>query len=154
MYAEGIFQVTDDYPDIAYDIAREVNSTPKGHSSFSSDSVRIFRGDVRSVFDELETEEGLERDFPIYFSDTAKSAAEYTHHKIDENDPLLVEAEIPYENIEIYYSESSDIERREVDLEPNTVYLIGSSINVESKGEHMEFVATSIPQEWYSVRNL
>ncbi|WEL23841.1 hypothetical protein [Candidatus Nanohalovita haloferacivicina] len=152
--AEGKELYRRDYPDVAEDIANSYGTRPRYSTAFGEDHLTVFRGDTEEVFQDLLEDGDLVRDFPIYFTDSEDAAEVYADRKFDDSGRLVLEIEVPYEDVEILDSEQSDIEQGDVEVEPGKLYYVGSNMAPGPTEREMEFVGTEIPEEWYSVRQL
>lgn len=153
--AEGIeFVEPEQYPKKAYEIAGELDIDPAEHESFGEDGVTLYRGDTAMVFEDIDDGDHLRRDFPIYFADNGEDAVGYADAKLDETEKILLEVEVPYEQLEVSGKDQGDIENGSEILEPGTVYFIGSNLALNGGDRHLEFAATEIPKDWVSVESI
>lgn len=152
IFAEGIEVDSREYPEVAERIAREYGAVPRSHSGFGTDDLTVFRGDNEKVFQELLEDGDLKREFPIYFTDSEDAAITYADRKYDDSDRMVLEMNVPYSDVEVFEGRYSDVERGDADLTPGKLHFIGANMGPGSTGTELEFVATEIPEEWYSVR--
>lgn len=153
--AEGIeYFEPEEYHRKAYRIAGEMKLDPLKHESFGQESVTLYRGDTVPVFEDMNKEDRLERGFPIYLADTPESATGYTEHKLGDGERILLEVDVPYDDIEIFTGNTMDVESGDAELDQGKIYFLGSNLAQEGGEEHLEFAATEIPKDWVSVSRI
>ncbi|MFB6115892.1 MAG: hypothetical protein ABEK10_00110 [Candidatus Nanosalina sp.] len=153
--AEGIeFDQDQEYPEKAYKICGELNLDPAEHESFHDEGITLYRGDSLDVFEDLDTGKSLRRDFPFYFADTREAAISYADNKLGDEDNILLEADVRYEDIEIFEGDQIDVERGQAQLDPDKIHFLGVTPSNKGASKHLEFAATRIPREWISVEEI
>lgn len=151
--AEGIRDVDSiSYPDKAYLIAGDLSLDPEDHDSFGEEALTVYRGDTEKVTESLRAGGRFCREFPIYFTETERSARIYAQDKIDDTDKVLWQIEVPYENIVVPEENQSVYEQGLVSIPEETFHFIGT--NIQGGIHHLELVASDIPEEWIEIEKI
>ena len=140
-----------DLPDPVQEAAWNQDTLPSEYEPFSNGALTLYRGDTASIYHDMETGTHLTREEPIYFVDSYSRAQRYAEQKVNGEDKILLQVEVPEKylsgvaSLPVNDIEKAHEEEINIGMQPETVYF-----NDVSLGD-AEWAASKIPKDWVDI---